>query len=212
MQIAKGIVVMHAASQQTVYGVTPPEVLILHMMHFKESNGSPLKDFVVLPGEAVTVDFDGKIAEPEYFHQGTGKTIPAKPAVPAVTHKRTNREEIERLKRKYTGNIERKTAFAAAFGDAKVITLPDTFEEIVELVGISFPKAKAESLNPSEAELHRAELAALKRPELVKIALSFKLQVSPKDSVEAIVDAIITEEDARDEAAAAASTKTEPQE
>jgi hypothetical protein len=197
MQIANGIVVLHVHSQLPVSGATPAEVLILHAMHFKESNGSPLKDFFVQPGEAQTVEFEAKLAEPEYFHQGTGKTVPAVPAVPARTHQRTNREEIDRLKRKYTGVIEGKPVFNAVFGDAKIITLPETFAEISGDVGIEFPGQTEKIEPPDAAGLRRAELMAMKRHELVREALNLKLQVAPADSSEAIADGIIDAEKAQ---------------
>lgn len=201
MQIANGIVVCHVHNQIAVRDVTPAEVLILSAMHFKESNGSPLKDFTVQPGEALTVDFEEKLPQPGYFNVNIGKQIPDVPGVPARTHKRTNAEEIARLKKKYTGTIRlddgsNKPGFEAVFGSNRIITLPQTFAEIAEIVGIEFPKASdSDDSGPTEAQMRREELMGMKRHELAEIAIKeHKLKVAPSDTVEAIVDAIIESE------------------
>jgi hypothetical protein len=194
MQIANGIVVLTPENQQPVRGVTPPEVLILHRLHFKESNGSPLKDFVIQPGEAVMVEVPERAAEEEYFNQNSGKMVAARPAVPAKTHPRTPGEEAQRLKRKYSGVIEGKTAFEATFGSASVINLPKTFADIEDIVGITFSKSTDEAAEPSHADNRWEELISKSRTELVEIAIGLKLKTDPADGKETIVDAIITAE------------------
>ena len=82
MQIAKGIVVAHVHNQQHVTGVTPAELLIYHAMHFKESNGSPLKEFVIMPGEAETVEIEAISAKPGYLMAGERGMIPGAVAIP----------------------------------------------------------------------------------------------------------------------------------
>src|SRR5690242_13521736 len=102
-QIANGTVILSPENHQYRYGITPPEALILKELHFQFSNGSPLgQDFIIQPGEAVTIEAEAKPAEEAFFDQHRGRHIEAKAAVPAKTHPRTNAEEIQRLRRKYT--------------------------------------------------------------------------------------------------------------
>ena len=95
-QLAKFSLTLHPASIQFMRDVTPPELMILQQLHFKESSGSPIgADLQLQSNTAVTVDVDEKPFEPEYFHSGTGKIVPAKPAIPAVTHTRTGNRQAE---------------------------------------------------------------------------------------------------------------------
>jgi len=156
MQIANGMVILSPENHQFKYDLTPAEVLILHRMHRQYANGTPLADFTIQPGYAVTIERDGIAAEDEYFNQNSGRTIPAKPAIPPVKHKRTQAEEIARLKRKYTGNMSvdgaAKNAFEATFGGAIGIRLPETFDEIEEIVGIKFAHTTEAAAAVDEAE------------------------------------------------------------
>lgn len=197
MEIANGTIILSPENHQYRYGVTPAEALLLKEMHFKHSNGSPLgADFVIQTGEAQTVDEPGKPGEEAYFDQVRGEHVKPKPPVPARTHKRTNAEEADRLRRKYTGNITRNgvsmPAFVAVFGSATKVQLPETFAEIEEDVGIQFHRGTVPGHN--DERLRQLELAPFSRHELVEIALGLKLKIAPADSKDFIIAAIINEE------------------
>ncbi len=202
MQTANGLVILSPENQQFKYGVTPAEALILYRLHKVYANGTPLGDFYVQPGEALTIEVAARPAEEEWYNAATGKTVPAKPAVPAVTHARTCAEEIARLKKKYTGNLTENgqtlTAFAATFGTAANIRLPETFAEIEELIGGTpeHPIFKHDQQHARDAAIHaRAnELATKLRAELCDLAIGFKLKVHAQDTKEAIIAAIIEAE------------------
>jgi hypothetical protein len=198
MQTANGIVILSPEHHQHKTGVTPAEVLLLHKMHFQYSNGSPLKDFFIQKGEAITVDQEGKPAEEAYFNQHTGRNVPAKSAVPAVTHTRTNLEEVARLKKKYTGVIDGKPAFEAVFGSTSALKLPQTFEEIAEQVGIEFHEQPAEgdAVAKREVNQRKDDLLRLSRPDVSAIANSHKIKVHAEDTKETIVVKIIEKEQA----------------
>lgn len=148
MQIANGIVVLSPENQQFKYGITPAEALILHKLHFKNSNGAPLKDFIVT-GEARTIDVEFKAGEPEYLDRATLRTVPAVPDRQEVSHARTNSEEAQRLRRKYTGLIKGQTAFVSVFGNQTILNLPATFDEIAEAVGCTFDEGEFVQKEPT---------------------------------------------------------------
>ena len=193
MQTCKFTLTLHPFHSVPMRGVTPAELVILRELHFKESNGSPIGDDLQLEaGEAQTVEVEEQASQAEYFHQGSGKTVPAKIAVPAQTHKRTDREEIDRLKRKYIAPIPHikgsKPAFFQIFGESPMVRLPETIEEVLQQIGIAGilpPDAVIED-NP-EAE----ELADLSRAELVTKAVKLGLTVKANDGKEAIISKII---------------------
>lgn len=205
MQIAKGSVRLSPENVQFKQEVTPAEALILHRLHFKNASGSPLGDDWRVYGEAVTIEVPAKSAEPEWFNVQSGKVVPAKPAVPAVTHKRTQREEISRLKRKYIGQVKENgrnvPVFEAVFGTASTVRLPETFDEIEEAVGIKFPPFVAEETELSEEGYYRKELLAKRRADIVQVALQHKIPVSVEDESATIVANIMA---ARQAPAAAA--------
>ena len=157
-QLCKFSLTLHPFNIMHMRGVTPPELVILRELHFKESNGSPIgADLQLEPGEAVTVEIEGKAEEPEYFHQGTGKTIAKKDAVPPVTHPRTNREEIERLKRKYIAKIpgkqDSKDVFTECFGSSPMVKLPETFDEVLPQIGLFDEGTGKGLILPADAEV-----------------------------------------------------------
>jgi hypothetical protein len=196
MELAKGTVILSPENKQSKEGMTPGEVLILHRLHFRNANGSPLGGDWKVYGTALTVDVPAKAGEPEWFNQQSGKVVPATPAIPAKTHKRTNREEVERLRRKYTGTVKDDAGrnipvFQAVFGTASNVQLPQTFDEIEDAVGQSFPQLSAEVVALSEADHERAALLKQRRPELVRLAIEHKLKVDVEDDNSAIVDAIL---------------------
>lgn len=197
MQIANGMVILSPENHQFKHDITPGEALIIHKLHFQYANGNPLGEFVIQPDEAQTIDSDGKPAEEAWFNQQSGKHIEAKPAVPAKTHKRTQAEEISRLKRKYTGNITEngaaRPAFEATFGQSVGVRLPETFEEIVPVVGNHFHK-KVEDAVHSDDRKREIELVGKTRPELVSIALKLGITTHQADSTGFIIAAIINEE------------------
>ena len=201
MQTCKFSLTLHAANIMQMRGVTPPELVILRELHFKESNGSPIgADLQLEPGEALTVEVPGKAAEPEYFHQGTGKTIPAKPAVPAVTHTRTNREEVERLRKRYVAktphNQTSKGVFIDCFGESPLVRLPQTFDEILPTIGLFDEGTGKGLILPADAEISEEDdggqdLAKKTRPEIISMAVALKLAVRPTDSKEVIIAKIL---------------------
>jgi hypothetical protein len=135
MEIAKALVVLTKHHEHPTRDMTPAEALIIQKIHFSGSDGTPLKNIEVI-GEAVEVDEKGKSAVEAYVDPINGRVMPAVDAVPEKNHKRTNAEEIARLKRKYTGNVTVEgravNAFTATFGNASRIQLPQTFKEIEE--------------------------------------------------------------------------------
>jgi len=195
MEIAKGSVRLSVENVQWKQGITPAEALILHRLHFKNANGSPLGNDFKVYGHAVTVDEPAKAGEPEWFNQHSGKVVPARPPVPEVSHKRTQREEISRLKRKYTGSVKEGgrtlPVFEAVFGTASTVRLPETFDEIEDAVGQEFPPLQDETPALTEEDHYRIELAGKGRAEIVKTALEHKLKVDPADESATIVAAIM---------------------
>lgn len=211
-QTANGIVILSPENHQHKTGLTPPEVLILHNLHREYANGSPLGDFFVQKGEAVTIDEPGKAAEEEYYNPSTGKTVPAKPAVAPKSHPRTNAEEVARLKRKYTGNITvggvATPAFIAVFGSALTVKLPTTFAEIEEAVGITFHEqpAAGDALVTREINERKDSLLKLTRPDVAAISVGMKIKVHAQDTKETIVMRIVeAEQEAEAKAAAEAA-------
>jgi hypothetical protein len=207
MQTCKFTLTLNPASSIHLRGVTPAELVCLHALHFKESAGSPIgADLQLEPGEALTVDVPGKAGEGEYFHTGTGKQVLAKEPIPAITHARTDKEEIERLKRKYNSKPPHiknaPVVFEHAFGAGSMVRIPHTFDEVLERLGIG-------SILPEDHEFvdtaSVAGLLKLSRFELANEALTLKLKVKPSDSKEQIVANIL---DARAKLEAASNPKS----
>lgn len=195
MQIANGMVILSPENQQYKYGVTPAEALILYKTHRLYSNGTPLGDLFIQEGDAITVDADEKPGEEAYFDQHRGKHVDAKPATPAVTHKRTNAEEVARLKRKYTGTIDKQTTFVATFGNAVGVKLPETFAEIEEITGHIFHKPGVTLAEPSEVVSRKMHLLTKMRADLCVIAVDeHKIKVHSQDTKESIAQAILDAE------------------
>lgn len=197
MQIANGTIILSPENHQYRYGVTPAEALLLYELHRVYANGTPLSnDFVIQKTEAETIEQEAKPAEEGYFDQVRGKHIDPKPEIPAKTHKRTQQEEIARLRKKYTGNITKNgismPAFAAVFGTSPAVRLPETFEEIEELVGVQFHKEEIAGHN--EDKQRAFDLSKRTRPELCEIAMSLKLKIAAGDSKDFIIAAIINAE------------------
>ena len=197
MEIARLTLITSPENHFQKYDVTPAEALILKELHFQYSNGTPLTNLFIQDGEAITIDAPEKPAQEKYFDQTRGEHIAAVPAVPAKTHKRTNAEEIARLKKKYIGNITRNgvslPAFAAVFGTQPNVTLPQTFKDVEEALGIVLQR-EADAPQQSEFGQRAFELSPKSRPELVEIALGYKLKIAANDSKEFIIAAIINAE------------------
>ena len=114
-------------------GITPAEVLVLTAIHSPgvDRGVFPVIIDPVLSADAITIEQPAQPAE-EAAVLNNGKKIPAKDAVEAVTHPRTQIEEFERLKRRYTQTLEgdpKKHVVTQLFPGANP-SLPDTFEEI----------------------------------------------------------------------------------
>lgn len=141
-----------------IYGITPAEAVVLHKMHFQYSNGTPLKNLVIV-GEATEVDNFGKplqIPKREPFKRTIASINPEgqteikqvadfQTTYTPSTKPRTQAEETRRLQMKYTGNVTEngKTvkAWDAAFGGGAMVRLPETFEEIRHIIGDIFSVA-----------------------------------------------------------------------
>jgi len=196
MQTAKFTLTLHPFHSVPLRGVTPAELVVLRELHFKESQGTPIgPDLQLEPGEAVTVEQEGRAGEPEYFNQQSGKVVPAKPEVPPVTHKRTDQEEIARLKRKYVAPIPHikgsKPAFAQTFGESAMVALPQTFDEVLERLGLpGILPDNAETIDTTSVD----GLVKLSRFELVQRAVDLKLRVKSTDQKNEIAAAILDAE------------------
>ena len=200
MEIAKGTIRRNPHNADVKYNLTPAEVLILHAIHFKNAQGSPLGDDFAVYGEAVTIESPSKPAEDETFNGITGHRTPGTPAIPAKTHKRTNSEEVARLKKKFANarvrldNGSDVEAFGSVFGTAIMPKLPQTFDEIEDAVGMKFPQLSAAPVADSEATAYRNALLAKPRHAIVQLALDAKIHVSVSDDNASIVDKIIASE------------------
>lgn len=171
MEIAKGTICLHEHHRHVNYHITPAEAVILKLMHNKESKGTPLRDLVIT-GEAKEVDNFGKpmvYAEAKTRSTKVTQTVNGKKVTMDATEEyteytestkaRTNAAEVNRLQRKYTGNVTSKdgktlNAFVAAFGDGAIVSLPQTFEEVKSIIGDCFtdgraPEAPAAEQSPS---------------------------------------------------------------
>ena len=192
-QTAKVTLTLHKDNVMVLYGITPPELMILRELHYKESAGTPIGDNLqLLPDPAVEIDQPGKAAEPEYFHTGTGKTVPDKDAIPPVTHVRTNREEVDRLKRKYIAPIPHTPGntpvFVEIFGASPAVKLPETFDEVLPGLGLN-PILPVDAVIEVNPEVN--DLAGKLRSELVTEAVKLGLTVKQTDSKEQLIGAII---------------------
>ena len=112
--------------------------------------------------------------------------------MPPQTHPRTDREEIERLKRKYVAPIPHvkgsKPAYTQLFGESPVTRLPQTFAEVLPQLGIA-------EILPPDAEItdnpEAGDLADLTRAELVTMAVGLKLTVKPSETKDALIARIV---------------------
>lgn len=199
MEIAQGSIRRNPHSIDFKRDLTPAEVLLLATIHHKNAQGSPLGDDWSVTGEAVTVDAPSVPAEDETFNPQTGKTTPGKPAIPAKTHKRTNAEEVARLRKKYVNarvRLDNGTdveAFGSVFPGI-MPKLPQTFDEIEEAVGKVFPPLSAQPTVISDDQAYRAVLLGKPRHALVTMALKLKLKIEVSDDNTTIVDRIIAAE------------------
>ena len=114
-------------------GVTPAEVLVLNAIHYPGADRGiyPVIVAPVAEGEALTVD-EPAVAAQEAYELPGGRKFPAIEAKPAKTHPRTNIEEFDRLKRKYTATVDgdpKKPLVGQMFPGVNP-SLPQTFEEI----------------------------------------------------------------------------------
>jgi hypothetical protein len=184
MQIANGFVTTCPEISHYVYGITPAEAVILKTMHQAYSNGTPLKQLVIV-GEATEVDQYGKplmIGEKKPFKRIIASMdSDGNPTMKPVadfemsytpsTKPRTQAEEMNRLRRKYIGNVtvngKTISAWEAAFGNGSMIHLPETFEEVLHVIGPVFSMApeasKTETTTNAEPHGENAPEAPSKR-------------------------------------------------
>lgn len=154
MQIADGFVKTCPEMEHYIYGITPAEAVILKKMHNQYSNGTPLKGLVVV-GDAKEVDQYGKpmmIGERKPFKRMIATMDNGNAAFKEVADwemaytpsekPRTQSEEINRLRRKYVGNVTVNgrsiSAWEAAFGGGELVNLPETFKEVEHIIGPCF--------------------------------------------------------------------------
>jgi hypothetical protein len=193
-QTAKFSLTLHKDHVTFLTGITPPQLMILASLHWKESQGTPIgADLQLEPGVALTVDQEGKAAEAGYFHQGSGRQVEPKEAVAPVTHVRTMREEAERLKKKYACTIPHTPGntrvFTELFGSSPAVRLPETFDEVLEGLGLPgiLPVDGKVDKQPDEV----TDLAKLERHELVTKAIALKVKINQTDSKETIIGKIL---------------------
>ncbi len=155
MQIANGFVTTCPEISHYVCGLTPAEAVILSTMHKAYSNGTPLKGLVIM-GEATEIDQYGKplqIAERKPFKR-TKATVEPDGSTALIqvadfetvytpsTKPRSQIEEVNRLRRKYVGNVtvngKTISAWEAAFGNGSMIRMPETFKEVEHIIGPVF--------------------------------------------------------------------------
>lgn len=202
MQIANGLLICSPENQQRKIGYTPAEVLLNYHLHKAYANGTPLGDWYVQEGEAVTVDVEARaVVEASLNH--LNQVVPGKDAVPAVTHPRTQIEEIDRLKKRYTGLIKGVPAFEAVFGAAAGVRLPETFAEIEPQVLIHFHKepTDGQTIATKEVNTRKAELLGKLRHDVCEIAGVLGLSVHHEDTKESIINAIVSKEESEQNAA-----------
>jgi len=207
MQIANGIVVVNKDHEQPKYDVTPAEAIVLHKLHLSGSKGIPLKDFVIIEGEAVTVI--GKKKATVKRKNVEGVDVDAEIDVP-ITRPRTAQEELTRLRKAYPGTVKGEDGKSAPVVNVcfpgHIKHLPETFEELEgNLTGIipGFFKRgnKPSAAGNPELEAKRDELMERKRDELITLAEGMKLTVEPGEKKSAIVEKILAAAEATPTAA-----------
>lgn len=174
MQIANGYVTTCPENKHMVYGITPAEAVIIKRMHNSYSNGSPLSDLVIV-GEANEVDQYGKplmIGEKKPFkriiasmdNEGNPTMKPVADFEMVYTPSlkpRTQLEEINRLRRKYVGNVTENgksvSAWESAFGSGAIVKLPDTFDEVSHVIGPVFTDGRPKTISNPEALIGEIE-------------------------------------------------------
>ncbi len=201
MQIANGFVTTCPEMSLKMYGITPAEAVILSTMHKAYSNGTPLKDLVIV-GEATEVDQYGKplmIGTQKPFKR-TKATVEPDGSTALIqvadfetvytpsTKPRTQVEEVNRLRRKYVGNVtvngKTISAWEAAFGNGSMVRMPETFAEVEHIIGPVFTMApepaKTETVTNSEPHVENAPEAPAKR-----IGRPPKVQPQPQEPANA---------------------------
>jgi len=149
-----------------LFGVTPAEVIFLHMLHQGNNGGNSFGDKlenIMLLGEAVagykvTPAVEAQPAVPPQPAVGNPKDkdylppVPGKPAVEAVPEKREpipriDAQEIARLRAKYGANVDKKgTKLINQVWPGINPSLPKTFGEI-QWQGVQFDDNQLGALN-----------------------------------------------------------------
>jgi hypothetical protein len=135
--------------------------------------------------------------------------VPAKPVIPAVTHTRTNREEIARLSKKYKcpvpHNPGSKNVFIELFGSSPAVNLPQTFDEVLPSMNLIDEATGKGLILPADvivaADPMVDDLTKLLRHELVTKAAALKLTVRQTDSKEMLIGKIVAAEKEKSEPA-----------
>lgn len=164
MQIANGYVTTCPENKHFMRDITPAEALILKKLHNQYSNGTPLSGLIIT-GEATEVDQFGKplqIAKREAFSRAIVRMENGTPVVTNVPDfqttytpsdkPRTQSEEANRIRRKYTGNVTENgktvSAWESAFGGGAMPRMPETFDEIRHVIGDVFTDGRPKVQEP----------------------------------------------------------------
>jgi len=198
MQIANGLVVVNGGHTQPKYDVTPAECVILHKLHLNGAKGVPLKDFVILDGEAT--EQVGKKKETVKRRNLAGEEVNAEIDVP-ILRTRTAQEELSRLRRAYPGTVKGEDGKSAPVVNVcfpgAVKRLPERFDELEgQLLGVErgfFKRGETKAVNTDNPELaaKRAELMEHSRAELIELAEGLKLTIDGSDKKSDIVTKIL---------------------
>lgn len=162
MEIANGIIWLSDAHEHHVYNITPMEALVLRAMHGKGALYG-----VEVTGEAAEVDQFGKPVQVSettnekglHAHKIGGKTVMVEGVEEITTWEnsekpRTDKDELARLRAKYTGHVyiggQPLNAVDAALGGLD--KLPTTFKQIKSAFGEDFEVVKPEAAEAPKAE------------------------------------------------------------
>ena len=155
--------------------MSPAQVLIYFKLHFNSAQGQPLSGLQLEPGDKETT----------YTEHGVIKT-----------RKTTNSEEVQFLRKEISGVIKGVRAFESVFGTSLAIKLPETFEEIQEVLG----DVKVAPVPKDEKDVKVAEVPDPKAPhveewtkanqeELVELSTQYKKTDEQKARLKELTEA-----------------------
>lgn len=199
MQIAKGIVIAGKDLEIPKTNVTPAEALVLHKLFYQNAQGRPLRDFEILPGEAVTET--GHRKEKVRRKNLEGVEVEAEISVP-ITRPRTAQEEIARLRRAYPGTVKDESGKSAPVVNVcfpgQIKHLPMTFEELEgNVTGIEpgfFKRLETSAPEPESPAIDEDKFAELMErgvEELRELAKGMGLEIGPKEKKAGIAKKIL---------------------